>query len=80
MSSRVQYGNLGDKEGFTVMVSNLDSLVMLLELIKDDLTCKKSRAELLLRFCLLRRKHKNKPLTDEESELMDFWSTEIKSK
>lgn len=80
VSSRLQYGNLGSRTGFTVQVSNLQSLKKLLELIKDDLTCKKDRAELMIRFCASRLQHKSRPLDDVELGLLDIWDMTLKTK
>ena len=80
VESRLQYGNLGNRKGFTITVGKQEAIVKLLNLIKDDLTCKKTRAELLIRFCESRLKHQNKPITDDEVSLLDFWNTEIKTK
>ena len=79
-SSRLQYGNLGDRQGFTVAVSNNASVVKLLEAVKEDLTCKKARAELVLRFCKLRLEHKNRPNTDEENNILEYWKENIQTK
>jgi hypothetical protein len=80
ISSRLQYGNLGSREGFTVQVSNLQSIKKLLELILSDLTCKKDRAELMMRFCDSRLKHKSKPLDDVELGLLNSWDMSLKTK
>lgn len=80
VESRLQYGNLGNREGFTVTIGKLESIVKLLELIKEDLTCKKTRAELLIKFCKKRLEHKNKPLDEDESNLLCYWNENIKTK
>ena len=80
VESRLQYGNLGNRKGFTVTVGKQEAIVKLLNLIKDDLTCKRTRAELLIRFCESRVKHQNKPLNEDESDLLDYWNQEIKTK
>jgi len=79
VESRLQYGNLGNRQGFTVTVGKQEAIVKLLELIKDDLACKKTRAELVMRFCKSRMNHQNKPITEDESNLLDYWNREIKS-
>jgi hypothetical protein len=76
--SRLQYGNLGDRKGFTVTVGKQEAIVKLLGMIKNDLTCKKTRAELLTRFCESRLKHQNKTINEEESDMIDHWNNNIK--
>lgn len=74
VSERQFYGNLSKKKGFTVLVSSYKDTLKLLDLIKEDLVCKKARAELLTRFCNVRLKHINKPPTDEEADIFASWN------
>jgi hypothetical protein len=74
VQERQFYGGLGSKKGFTVSISNYESAIKLLELVIPDLTCKKARAELLLRFCKLRKERFNKPPNEEEMTLFNSWS------
>jgi len=75
VSERDNYGGLGKRKGFTVTISSYESAVKLLELVKNDLTAKKDRAEILLRFCYLRMNHLNKAITNEEKEILNSWES-----
>lgn len=80
VESRLQYGNLGNRKGFTVTVGKIDSIIKLINLIKNDLTCKKTRAELVFKFCEKRLQHKNKPLDQNENDILAFWNDKVKAK
>jgi hypothetical protein len=80
VAEREFYNELSKKKGFTVSVSNYESAVKLLNLVKDDLVCKKARAELLLRFCVLRSNRINKSPNEEEKEIISQWDNELKTK
>lgn len=76
---REAYGNLGTKESFTITISSSENIIKFLNLVLGHLTCKEDRAELMFKFCSLRKLHGNRILTENEKDMMDVWERDIKN-